>query len=348
MYGEPASVAQVSLRQTQGKARAGLQAAVPALYIVMIVGAVIATSLYVLRFEGIFACQADGYTSDRYLAECTAAHYGNYEHGAHWFGLEPEAVDAVRHAQVLFLGDSRVQVGFSTRATADWFAGPSAKYYLLGFGSGENMIFADKLLHKLKPTAKVYVINAETFFEQWLTRPMQEVTQDPQARKWYETKRKWQIPHKLICGHVPELCGHNFAVYRSLSTGAYEIKGIFDADGQRFRNKRVTFDESIDREKAKQFVETASEFLSRLPVNRECVILTAVPHVGTKIGTSKALADALGMKLIAPELDGLEIFDSSHLDKVSAQRWSAAFYAAAGPKIQKCLGAQVSTADGAG
>jgi hypothetical protein len=53
------------------------------------------------------------------------------------------------------------------------------------------------------------------------------------------------------------------------------------------------------------------------------------------------------MNLIAPELEGLKIFDTSHLDRLSAQRWSAAFYAAAGPQIQKCL-AQVTTADGAG
>jgi hypothetical protein len=314
----------------------------------MIIGAVIATSLYTLRYEGIFACQADGYRSDRYLAACSAAHYGNYEHGAHWFGLEPKALDAARHAQVLFLGDSRLQVGFSTSATTDWFARASANYYLLGFGFGENMIFAAKLLHKLNPTAKVYVINAETFFEQWTTPPMQEVTQDPEARDWYEAKRLWQIPHKLVCGAVPQLCGHNFAVYRSLATGAYEISGALDADGRPLWNKHVTFDESIDREKANRLTEAANDFLSRLPVNRECVILTTVPHVATGIGTSKALADALGMNLIAPELDGLEIFDTSHLDGVSAQRWSAAFYAAAGSQIQKCLDTQVSTAHGTG
>ena len=61
----------------------------PAIYILIIIFAVVAAYAYKLRTEGIFSCQADGYTFDRYLAYCNGADFGDYEHGAFWFDLEP-------------------------------------------------------------------------------------------------------------------------------------------------------------------------------------------------------------------------------------------------------------------
>ena len=69
------------------------------------------------------------------------------------------------NADVLFLGDSRIQFAFSTAATAKWFSSASAGYYLLGFFAFENSIFERALLHKLKPRAKVYVIAIGDFFQ---------------------------------------------------------------------------------------------------------------------------------------------------------------------------------------
>ena len=66
---------------------------------------------------------------------------------------------------MLFLGNSRLQFAFSTSATADWFSAASARYYLLGFSYFENMIFAEPLLRKIRPRAKVYVINVDDFFD---------------------------------------------------------------------------------------------------------------------------------------------------------------------------------------
>ena len=78
--------------------------------------------------------------------------YGDYEHGAFWFGLEP-ALDFASKADVLFLGNSRMQKAFSTTASADWFSAASAKYYLMGFSYGEHVSFAEMLLDKMHPQA---------------------------------------------------------------------------------------------------------------------------------------------------------------------------------------------------
>jgi hypothetical protein len=60
--------------------------------------------------------------------------------------------------------------------------------------------------------------------------------------------------------------------------------------------------------------------------------------VETQTKAASAIAAALGLELIAPELEGLQTFDGSHLDPPSAERWSRAFFQAAGPKIRQCLG----------
>jgi hypothetical protein len=58
---------------------------------------------------------------------------GDYEHGAFEFNLEPTAQNFAKNVDVLFLGNSRLQVAFSTVATTNWFSAASARYYLLGF-----------------------------------------------------------------------------------------------------------------------------------------------------------------------------------------------------------------------
>jgi hypothetical protein len=105
----------------------------PAVYVLILLSAVVASSLYQLRVDNIFACPANGYTSDRYLPNCGATNYGDYEHGAFWLDLEPAAEKSAASADVLFLGDSRMLLAFSNVATANWFSSISASFYVLGF-----------------------------------------------------------------------------------------------------------------------------------------------------------------------------------------------------------------------
>ncbi len=308
----------------------------PALYILVILTAVASGYVYTLR-EGIFACQANGYAPDRFVAECSASAYGDYEHGAFWFGLEPEAIKKAADAQVLFLGDSRVQIGFNTAATTDWFTKAAAPYYLLGFGWAENIAFVGKLLNKIKPRAKVLIINVDTFFEKDETPPASLVMRDPKAESRYKEKRLWQYFHRLICGRVPGFCGTSYVVFRSRDTGGFEIHGDHDASGHWYRSGPVAYVRTIDPEKKARYVAAGMNFLSHLSVERPCIIATIVPHMTTDIEMAKAVAAGLGLAFVAPELSGLQTFDESHLDRASAERWSSAFYAEAGPQIRKCL-----------
>lgn len=281
--------------------------------------------------HSVFNCQASGYGSDRYLAYCGATGFGDYDYGAFWLGLEPAATDAATNAQVLFLGNSRMQLALSTEATDAWFKSLRVRYYLLGFAYNGNYKFEAPLLRKLGPTPKVYVINLDLFFEQSETPPARMVMRDGSARTQYERKRGWQDLHKQVCASLPAICGDEVAFFRSRATGAWVITG-----GQ-FNSKPVSYDESVDQDVVEAYAASGREFLSNLTVGRECKILTMVPTVATGVGTANAIALALDLTLIAPEMSGLNTFDESHLDQQSAERWSTAFIEAAGPQIRKCL-----------
>lgn len=303
----------------------------PGLYIILILAVTLGAGAYSLRKYGVFSCSASGYAGDAYLGYCGATSYGDYDHGAMWFGLEPAADGAAASAQVLFVGNSRTQFAFSSDATAAWFASLHASYYLLGFTHYENYTFEGPLLRKLRPRAKVDVINIDSFFDRTETGPGKTVMRDDSARNRYDEKRQWQGIHKAICTAFKAACGDELAIFRSRSTGTWL------ATGRGFASEPVSYDEGIDYKKLASYTALGKEYLPSLSVDRACTILTMVPGVRTEFGTAKAVAAALGLNLVAPRPPGLITFDHYHLDQESAQRWSKAFLEEAGPQIRKCL-----------
>jgi hypothetical protein len=325
-FGSPAA------SKTRTKAWEGLFVGHPTLYIGAIIIAALVAFAYQLRTQSIFSCFADGYSADRYLAYCNGGNYADYEHGAFYFDLEPSALDFARNAEVLFLGNSRFQIGLSTTATTDWFAKAAVRYYLMGFSYMQNVVFTEKLLQKIQPRAKVYVIDVDKFFVRSESAPVRAILHNPESRKRYETKQALQPIHRRICQSVPAICGHNFVIFRSRKTGAYFTEGAF-------QNKiiPISYDDKVNKDAVVAQTAVAKEFLSQFGRGK-CVIFTMVPFVGTDIGNANAIARALGIKLVTPEIaDGLRTFDGYHLDPPSAQRWSTAFFEAAGPAIRSCL-----------
>ena len=144
-----------------------------------------------------------------------AMHDADFEHGALYFNLEPPALDYARDADVLVLGNSRLQVALSNDATADWFKQAAARYYLLAFSYNEDMVFTEDLLRKIHPKASVYIVNVGDFFERRETAAAKSILHDSDARSRYEWKRFAQWLHRPICGTFPKLCGQRFVIFRS-------------------------------------------------------------------------------------------------------------------------------------
>jgi hypothetical protein len=304
----------------------------PALYASVILTVAYVACGYQIRTQTIFSCPADGYTTDRYLAYCNGTSYADYEHGAFQFDLEPAARASARNADVLFLGNSRLQVALSTAATVEWFSAASARYYLMGFSYYENVTFAEELLRTIRPRARLLVINLDDFFDRSESPPVKTIFHDPEARNKYERKRFWQRIHEPICKAFAQLCGTQFVIFRSRETGAYYTEGAPQG-----KITPVSYDQSVDQNVVESNIPAAIQFLSHL-AQRKCVIFTTVPFVETKIGNSNAIAKGVGAKLVTPgPLDGLRTFDGYHLDQPSAERWSRSFFRAAGSEIRSCL-----------
>ena len=287
-----------------------------------------------LRSEGIFSCPAEGYAGGTYLGYCSANKYGDYDHGAFWFKLEPRAASFATAAEVLFLGNSRMQFAFSTAATTEWFDSLRASYYLLGFTHSEGMAFTKPLLSRLggRPRARVYIINADRFFVGEPSRPARYILTNDDAKSVYKQKRLWQLIHRLVCTITGPICGTEFSIFRATETGAWQIDGRAS-----FKSGKVTFGETASKELWPEYFQLAQQFLSDLHVEKSCIFFTLAPYEGTRIAEGTAIADAVGVDLIAPRLTGLNLFDGIHMDPSSAERWSRSFFEAAGPRIKKCL-----------
>lgn len=322
---------------TSAKKRTRFSVSRLTMYIAVVMLSVCAASVYKFRTDTIFACPVKGYTGDAYLAYCNAKSYADYEHAAFAFDLEPAAVNFARNAQVLFLGNSHMQIALSTAATSDWFSAASIRYYLMGFSYGENMVFAEFLLPKVRPRATIYVINVDDFFVRWESSPAKEILYDPEARHESENKRSWQPVHQRVCGIFPALCGSHFVIFRSRETGAFTKRTAV------MKTVPVSYDEVEDQDAVKSSTAAAVEFMTHLPEQKKCVILTTVPTVGTKVADAAAIARGVGLDLVTPgNLEGLSTSDGSHLDRPSAERWSRAFFQVAGPRILSCLGKQAT------
>ena len=301
-------------------------------YVIILLVAIAASLAGKVRVRGVFACPAS-YGSIAYLSDCNASNYGDYDHGAFWFKLEPEAERAASQAKVMLLGNSRVQFGFSSPATARWFGDRSIPFFLLGFSHYESVTFVTPVLGRVQPHASAYVINADRFFVEWLSPVSRRVVYEQDARAHYDEKHFWQRLHKPVCGSLPSLCGHEFAVYRSVANGMWFTSGTPPK-----KPSRVSDSAPGDLEHLPHYVDVAREFISGLKVDRQCVVLTIVPTVDTKRAEAQAIAEALGVLFVAPRIDDLSTFDGSHLSVESAARWSAAFMEAAGPVLERCAG----------
>lgn len=288
---------------------------------------------YKLWVNGIFACPADGYAPGWYLAYCNSTAYGDYDHGALWYQDIPEVTHNASQANVLFVGSSRMQYGFSTDATQRWLEQRGLSYFLLGFSHTETVRFMGPLIEKIGSRAQVLVINVDEFFEDRLTEPVATLFAGGDAPSRYDAKRRWQRIHPVVCNNIPGLCGTSPVVFRRYDNGRWQQYGA----NPNWKNTLTAPSASEDDTHWQQDLQLARNFLDQFKLPPGCVLLTVVPSPQTPMAKAQWLANALQTPLIAPATAGYRTRDNSHLDEPSAERWSQAFFAQAAPVIETCL-----------
>lgn len=301
-------------------------------YIVVLVLAACVTFAVKERSQGLLGCPADGYNSESFIAYCNQERYGDYDRGAFWFPLEPAAATAASEANILFLGNSRLQFGLSSVATEEWFSAAQIPYYLLGFTHYDNISFIAPLLDRIDPRAQAYVLNLDLIFLDHVKRPSERfLTDDRDTPSDYRAKKRWQSFHRVACRYAPDLCGQSRAIFRHRRTGQWLLLG--DTGGAASEVADMAQDYNPDWQEQ---AVAGEQFINSLPVPRSCIVLTIVPNAETRRREAQWIADQLELPLIAPMPVGLRTFDGSHLDDPSAEVWSREFLRMAGPRLDQC------------
>ncbi len=298
-------------------------------------------------FPWVGSCNAAGYDAEHYLAYCHSTRYGDYEHYALYNATEPRAVDALKQASVLFLGNSNTQYAFSTKPVSDYFERKQLTHYVMGFGQGAQSPVAQSVIEKHQLRPQMIVANIDPFFSTETNGTFTRVLEGGGKLKTeFERKRQLQRWQARICAESDSrwqrwLCrGSAETIYRSRANGHWLTDYYRD-------NQRLPVSESDDLLSQLSAAQiAANEFIKRTNVSRNCVVLTVTPRTGTPLKFAQALADRLQLPLVTPQLDSLLTIDHSHLDKDSAMRWSSAFIEGFDQYVDACIGsATVVTAN---
>ena len=313
----------------------------PATYVFVLLAAALLSGT--LAYAGVWAAKVKGCRMlDRpgaYLAYCDTPAFGSYEHEAYTLGFEPGAVRAMQNAQVLFLGNSRVQHAFSTPQTNQFFQAAGASFHVFGFGYGESSALPRLIFGRAPPHPKAVVINADPFFQPVFSPAAYDMMNlkggawvDAGLKKAFGKLLPWLCRMHMLCS------GTVATTYRDASTGQWIGHDLMVSHD--IRNVPITAVKAAPwrEDSVPAWVKDARSFVAALPVPRSCIFLVGVP---TPYTDSEGMALAIGRQLDLPviqvSLHGLESSDGSHLTTDSAERWSAAFFAAAGPRLTECL-----------
>jgi hypothetical protein len=274
-----------------------------------------------------------------FLAYCSAPQFGDYEHGAYYFNLEPEAVASLKRSDVMFFGTSRGQFALSTRALSDFFSKRGIAQYLFGFGYNEAAAFPLALIREYRLRPKAIVVLADPFFRNQTT-PHIRVTQGFRWRvvlELYEFVQKQAFIRagSWLCGARPSLCeSAEPLVYRSRQDGSwqrfrFDLAAKFAVSDQ----SAITYTAAM----AAADVDFAEQFLAATGVPKACVVLSAAPSASVNSDAYVAqMGKLLGVRVSLPRPEGLTTFDGSHLTRESAERWSAALLADVGETLSRC------------
>lgn len=272
-----------------------------------------------------------------YLAYCGQPKYGDYEHGAFHYNLEPGLMSNLRRAQVMFVGTSQAQFGFSTTATTEFFRKRAARHYVMGFGYTEGSVFPAALIDRFHLTPRVVVISTDNFPMGRLSQPAFDVM-SRDLRPWLDYRAKFAANRiaRGLCAMLPALCSREHgALFRSAANGHW----LLDQYGPQANlpigasNPMTLSPETIAGR-----LQDAQTLARHLRIAGDCIVVTAPPNGITDFSPlARDIARTLGAHAVLPQLEGLATIDTAHLTRDSAERWSAAVLAEIGPVLDRCL-----------
>jgi hypothetical protein len=282
----------------------------------------------------------NGFTTTRPLPDSQGWYHAydnfHFDHYMLYHGLN-ESIRYAREADVLLLGNSRMQFAFPHTLLMRAEQETGFKFYNLAFGHDETSTFALSLIEKQNLRPQIVVVNAGTFF---LPRASKFGEKVAESRRWEAWKTVWEwslasrlrrsvlferLPawRKLSPDSIPEWMN----IYRSVSLGSWF------AHGERLVRIPIgtpPVDVSGGPDTvSNETLSIARDFKRALAERGTYIVLTWIPRPIQWQERSKValLADMLEVPFISPAVAGLFIRDDEHLTDDSAERFGARFLA---------------------
>jgi len=251
---------------------------------------------------------------------------GDIEHAAVYNNLFG-AADAARRADVLFVGNSRIQYAFRDQDTLRrFFSAQGLSYFILAFGYGEGSRFTEAIVRRFDLHPKWVVVNADPFFGKPFTTVASQAVSFGYPGAWktsFETETSLAIQRRVhrIVPYIA-LSQWDFYTqwiyYRAKSDGTLRLSAWRGKPGGMWQD-----DINGGRRLTPGQLAAAESFKRDLSARGARLVLTWIPPSASD--NARQLSSVLRVPLIAPDDRGLTTIDGSHLDERSSKQFSARF-----------------------
>ena len=243
-----------------------------------------------------------------------------------WHALG-DSIAHARRADILFIGDSRMPIGFREEDIVPAAGALGLRVFSLACGHVERVPFALKLIrkHDLRPKV-VVVVGGPHMFRDMLSGPAKKAMKLTKWRawtQWIEADARWRL-QSWLHAWLPKIdwfgqpLTSSWILYRSTRTG-WLIPVL---------EPSASYPIGFDREDASYApsLPVARELEEELDRRGAALILSMVPYGNTRVGHLPFLARELGVPVVLPSFDGLATADGSHLARSSAESYGKAFW----------------------
>ena len=237
-----------------------------------------------------------------------------------------DVCSAVRAADVLFFGDSRMQLAFRTEALRTFFAERGLRYYLLGFPHGTDAL-AHRILERCDAHPRLAVVH-ETGFFTGFPDTFERMALEASAFEARKLRLEFDLAfsvrrqlHRLLPHPVGrDLAGGSWILYRSQLDGSWWVAAESELD----LPVEEGGDAALDRVPAAH-LRAAAQFRAEVERRGGELVLAYVPSRFQGRNRAHTIAEYLGVPLLDPPVRGLRTADGFHLRVDSAERYARAF-----------------------
>lgn len=278
----------------------------------------------------------DGHGDTMYLAYDDT----NYDHFRYAFEKDDGPIAFAKKADVLLLGNSRLMLGIAPFEFEKYLKPQGVSFHYMGFGQGESHALAKRIIQKERIKPKLVIVNADgayfrpeySGFTNWMLGLGEK---DPADALAYIKSHHYESDHWrawMGIAPAPQLQKYYMKlehtrlpmIYRSLERGFWIIASpeIAYKESMQVWKKEGPLP-IIPRDKSRM-VANGKKFVEMFRKQGTEVVFIVVPNIDHNAEIAHLVGDDMGVSVVDVPWDRYFVFDTSHLDLQSAERYTNA------------------------